>query len=141
MSTFPDAASWRTACAGDASLAAWAGPWSVCFAIASGPETTVFTLTDGKVQPGGGEPAFTLAAPDAVWAQFLLPIPPRHHHGIFAMHYRVADFSIQGNQIAFMQHAHVARRVLEIGKWLALGNPAPVPVSLAPREGSRPVPQ
>ena len=40
-----------------------------------------------------------------------------------------------------MQHAHVARRVLEVGKWLALGNAAPVPVSLHPRGGARPVPE
>jgi pimeloyl-ACP methyl ester carboxylesterase len=141
MSTFPDAATWRAACVGDASLAAWAGPWSVCFAIASGSDTTVFSLADGAVQADGGQPAFTLAAPDAVWAKFLLPIPPRHYHGIFAMHYRIPEFSIQGDQLVFMQHAHIARRVLEIGKWLALGKTVPVPLSLAPREGPRAVPK
>ena len=44
---------------------------------------------------------------------------------------RVPEFTVRGDQLAFMQHAHVARRVLEIGKWLALGNQPPVPVSLA----------
>ena len=107
----------------------------MCFAIASGTDTTVFSLADGKIQPNGGDPAFTLAAPESVWAKFLLLIPPRHHHGMFAMHYRIPEFEIQGDQLAFMQHAHVARRVLEIGKWLAWGNQGPVPVSLAPREG------
>jgi len=29
-----------------------------------------------------------------------------------------------------LQHAHIARRVLEIGKWLALGGTLPVPVSM-----------
>ena len=140
MSTFPDAATWRAACAGDATLAAWAGPWSVCFAIAAGPDATVFSLVDGKVREGGTEPEFTLAAPAEVWAKFLMPVPPRHHHGIFAMHYRIPEFAIQGDQLAFMQHAHVARRTLEVGKWLALGNQAPVPVSLSPREGPRAVP-
>jgi pimeloyl-ACP methyl ester carboxylesterase len=141
MSTFPDIASWRAVCAGDATIAAWSGPWSVSFAIASGAHTSVFSVVDGKVQACGGDPAFTLAAPDAVWAKFLLPIPPRHHHGMFAMHYRVPEFVIQGDQLVFMQHAHVARRILEIGKWLALGNKAPVPLSLAPREGPRAVPK
>jgi pimeloyl-ACP methyl ester carboxylesterase len=141
MRIFPDIASWREACAGDATLAAWAGPWAVSFAIASGADTSVFSLVDGKVQPDGGNPAFTLAAPDAVWAKFLLAVPPRHHHGIFAMHYRVPEFAIQGDQLVFMQHAHVARRVVEIGKWLSLGHTAPVPLSLAPREGPRPVPK
>ena len=46
-------------------------------------------------------------------------------HGIFAMHYRVPEFSIGGDQLTFMQHAHVARRVLEIGKWLAHGYKGP----------------
>jgi pimeloyl-ACP methyl ester carboxylesterase len=141
MSRFPHIALWREACAADATLAAWAGPWSVSFAIASGAGTSVFNVVDGKVQPDGGDPAFTLAAPDAVWAKFLLPVPPRHHHGIFAMHYRVPEFAIQGEQLVFMQHAHVARRVLEIGKWLSLGNKPPVPGSLAPREGPRAVPK
>jgi pimeloyl-ACP methyl ester carboxylesterase len=141
MSTFPDIATWRETCAGDATLAAWAGPWSVCFAIASGPDTSVFSLVDGKVQPGADDPDFTLAAPDAVWAKFLLPVPPRHHHGIFAMHYRVPEFAIQGDQLVFMQHAHVARRILEVGKWLALGHKPPVPLSLAPRAGPRAVPK
>jgi hypothetical protein len=141
MSSFPPAASWREACAGDATLAAWAGPWSISFAVASGADVIVFELVEGKVQPAGGSPAFTLAAPEEVWAKFLLPVPPRHHHGIFALHYRVPEFSIQGDSLAFMQHAHVARRVLDIGKWLALGNALPVPVSLAPRGGPRAVPQ
>jgi pimeloyl-ACP methyl ester carboxylesterase len=39
-----------------------------------------------------------------------------------------------------MQHAHIARRVLDIGKWLAMGNSAPVPVTLQPRTGDRAVP-
>jgi pimeloyl-ACP methyl ester carboxylesterase len=141
MSTFPEAASWREACTDDASLTAWAGPWSVCFAIASGPDTTVFNLQDGKVQHNGADPAFTLSAPAAIWAKFLLPIPPRHHHGLFAMHYRLPEFAIQGDQRAFMQHVHIARRMLEIGKWLALGNTPPTPLSLAPRGGPRAVPK
>lgn len=141
MNAFPGAASWREACAGDATLTAWAGPWSVSFAIASGADTTVFSLVDGKVQSGSGDPVFTLAAPDAVWAKFLQPVPPRHHHGIFAMHYRIPEFAIEGDSLVFMQYAHVARRVLEVGKWLSMGNALPVPVSLAPREGPRAVPK
>jgi pimeloyl-ACP methyl ester carboxylesterase len=121
-------------------LAAWAGPWSLCFAVQSGDATGVFALEDGRVQPGTGTPAFTLRASPAVWAKFLEPVPPRHHHGIFAMMYRVPEFSIDGDRLCFMQHAHIARRVLEIGKWLALGHAAPVPVSLQPRSGIRPVP-
>ena len=140
MTVFPDAAAWRNACAADAVLITWAGPWNACFAIACDGEATVFELIEGRVVGDGGTPAFTLAAPSSIWAKFLQPVPPRHHHGIFAMMYRLPEFSIGGDQLAFMQHAHVARRVLEIGKWLVMGKASPVPVSLHPRGGVRAVP-
>jgi pimeloyl-ACP methyl ester carboxylesterase len=50
----------------------------------------------------------------------------------------VPDFAIEGDMLAFMQYVHVVRRVLEIGKWVALGNVLPVPVTLAPASGKRP---
>ena len=78
MSRFPEAAAWRAACADDAVLAVWAGPWSCCFAIDRGGEVTVFALEQGKVTPGTGTPAFTLSAPATIWDKFLEPIPPRH---------------------------------------------------------------
>ncbi len=140
MTAFPDPATWRAACADDAVLAAWAGPWSVCFAIERDGIATVFTLEDGRVQPEAGTPAFTLSAPGSVWEKFLQPIPPRHYHGIFAMLYRVPEFAIGGDQLTFMQHAHLARRILDIGKWLAFGRPTPVPVWLNPSTGPRPTP-
>jgi pimeloyl-ACP methyl ester carboxylesterase len=145
MSRFPDAAAWRAACAGDATLAAWAGPWSICFAVSVDGEATIFSLKEGRMQPSADAPqaetpAFTLAASASVWAKFLEPVPPRHHHGIFAMLYRVPEFAVQGDQLAFMQYAHVVRRVLDIGKFLALGHAGPVPEILAPRGGARPTP-
>jgi len=140
MTGFPNAFAWRAACAADAVLATWAGPWAVCFAIKSGSDATIFNFVEGQVAADPGSPAFILAAPEAIWARFLEPVPPRHHHGIFAMMYRLPEFSIQGDELVFMQHAHVARRVLEVGKWLALGRSLPVPVSLHPRGGARGVP-
>ena len=56
------------------------------------------------------------------------------------MMYRVPEFQIKGETLAFMQHAHLARRVLDIGKWLALGHTAPAPVWLAPRGGPTSMP-
>src|SRR5262249_44053069 len=132
MTAFPDAVAWRAACAADAVLGTWAGPWGVCFAVKSGGDTTAFNFTEGRVAANPATPAFILTAPEATWAQFLEPVPPRHHHGIFAMMYRLPEFSIQGDELVFMQHAHVARRVLEVGKWLALGRGLPVPGSLHP---------
>jgi hypothetical protein len=121
MTGFPDAAAWRKACTADAVLGTWAGPWAVCFAIRSGSDTAIFNFAEGQVAADPGTPAFILAATEATWARFLEQFPPRHHHGIFAMMYRLPEFSIQGDELAFMQHAHIARRVLEVGKWLAMG--------------------
>jgi pimeloyl-ACP methyl ester carboxylesterase len=140
MSPFPTADTWRAACAADPTLRAWQGPWSVCFAIAVDGAAVVFNLVDGTVRDGAGAPAFTLNAPAAVWEKFLQPVPPRHHQGIFAMLYRVPELTRDGDELAFMRHAHVARRVLEVGKWLALGNTAPAPATLNPRGGARPTP-
>ncbi len=131
MTAWPNAAAWWEACTDDAVLAAWQGPWSVAFAVAG----TTFAFADGRLA-GGGSPQFTLTAPDSVWTKFLAPVPPRHHHGIFAMLARVPEFSVRGDQLAFLQHCHVVRRVLEVGKWLALGNTAPVPASLHPPLGT-----
>ena len=39
-------------------LAAWAGDWSVCFAIASGGDASVFTFTAGRLTPATTAPAF-----------------------------------------------------------------------------------
>ncbi len=135
MTIWPGAAAWCEACGEDAVLATWRGPWSVAFAVDSDGTTTTFAFTDGSLA-GGGISQFTLAAPDTVWSKFLAPLPPRHHHAIFAMLARVPEFSVRGDQLTFLQYAHVVRRVLEIGKWLALGRNAPVPVSLHPSLGS-----
>jgi pimeloyl-ACP methyl ester carboxylesterase len=141
MNTFPSAPAWREACLNDPVLAVWAGPWSACFAIESDGVAVAFDFVDGCVQPGDGSPLFSLATSAAVWSKFLKTLPPRHHHGIFAMLYRVPDFQIKGEMVAFMQHAHLARRVLDIGKWLALGHAGPAPAMLAPRGGERPKPR
>ncbi|MGD0433607.1 MAG: hypothetical protein ABSA58_21205, partial [Acetobacteraceae bacterium] len=71
---FPSAADWRAACRNDPVLSVWAGQWSVCFAIESGEVAVSFDFVDGCVQEGAGAPLFTLAAPDAIWEKFLLPV-------------------------------------------------------------------
>ena len=129
---FPPIAAWRAACAIDPALSVWAGAWSVAFAIVDGAETYRFAFQDGRIASTDGDPAFTLAAPAAAWAAFRAPVPPRHHHAIFAMLMRVPGARLAGDQLAFMQYAHVVRRVLDIGRFLARGGVAPAPVSLRP---------
>ncbi len=131
---------WRAACADDAVLAAWAGPWDVCFALRSDDAEINFQFTAGRCTADAGMAAFTLSAPGAVWGKFLQPVPPRHHHAIFALRMRVPKFAVLGDELSFAQHVHLARRVLEIGKHLVLGGQAPAPVSLHPPLAADPAP-
>ena len=94
MSGFPPLPVWHAACATDPVLANWAGDWSACFAIAYGDQIAVFTFEKGALRPAGGTPSFTLSAPAEICDKFLLPVPPRHYHGMFAMMYRLPDFRI-----------------------------------------------
>jgi pimeloyl-ACP methyl ester carboxylesterase len=123
---------WLAACDTDAVLAAWAGPWDVCFALRCDDAVMAFRFAQGRFVADTGEPAFTLSAPASVWEKFLLPVPPRHHHAIFAMRMRVPEFAVLGDELCFAQHVHLARRVLEIGKHLMLGGKAPAPAWLHP---------
>ncbi len=116
------------------------GTWAARFAIDTGAGIAGFTFAEGSGSEIGGPPDFTFAAPAEVWAKYLQAVPPRHHHSLFAMLARVPGARVEGDALGFHQHAHVLRRVLEIGKWLALGNAAPAPVSLRPSLGATPLP-
>jgi pimeloyl-ACP methyl ester carboxylesterase len=127
----PDAAgflaAWRAAAEGDALLRRWGRHAAIRFALESGG-----TAVDFACNAPPGAPAFTLTAPASVWAKALLPLSPRHHHSLFALRMRVPEFALRGEELAFVQHCHLARRVVEIGRWIATGRAAPVPESLRP---------
>ena len=140
MSALPDSTAWHAAVAVDPVLAVWAGAWSFRFTIASGNASVGFAFADGRLTGTGGPPQATLRAAPEAWARFLTPVPPRHHHNFFAMLARVPGTAVEGDLLSFYQHAHVARRVLEIGRWLASGHPAPAPASAHPPGTPAPVP-
>jgi len=58
MSPFSPAAAWRGACVSDPVLAAWAGEWSVCFAIESNGESATFDFAGGHARLHDGTPLF-----------------------------------------------------------------------------------
>ncbi len=136
MTTWPDTddfrAAWHAACGEDAVLAAYAGPWSVDFAIAQDRANFPFAFRDGRIATPAAAPDYRFTAPAEIWAKFLQPIPPRHHHVVLAMLARVPEVKLEGDTKRFAQTCHVLRRVLEIGKHLALGGPLPVPNALRP---------
>ena len=134
MSAWPNAAAWCDACADDAVLAAWRGPWSVAFAVADdGTTTSPSSTADCRV-------AESLSSPSPHRPRSGRNSSPRCRRGTIT---RCSpcwpgcqSSPIRGDQLAFLQHCHVVRRVLEIGKWLALGRTAPVPASLHPPLGT-----
>jgi len=137
MSTLPDpslARGVRRRC----DTRAWAGPWSVCFAIAevghSGRTPTCSAWWTARSSPT----LATRTSPGCAGGRldkFLLPVPaaspPRHLRDALSRA-GVRPFRVISSCHA---DAHVARRILEVGKWLALGHKPPVPLSLAPRAG------
>lgn len=116
-------AAWQAAAAADPLLRRWGGPAAVRFAFASGDAAVGFAFG----QPPPAAPAFILRAPPEIWAKALQPVPPRHHHALFALRMRVPGFTVEGEELAFAQHCHLARRLLEIARWVAEGRSGPVP--------------
>ncbi|HEY7926631.1 MAG TPA: alpha/beta hydrolase [Candidatus Dormibacteraeota bacterium] len=64
---------------------------------------------------------FTLSAPPPTWQRFLEPMPPRHHHDLFAMWMRVGDFRVDGDRRLFMASARVVRRLSELAREVVSG--------------------
>ena len=125
---------WLDAAARDPVLRGQIGHARFAFALEQDGVGPIFVVENGAItRRAGAPPDFSLAAPAAIWEKFLAPIPPRHHHHILAMRARVPEFAITGNDLCFVQHCHIIRRILDVGRWLARGNAAPAPASLRPR--------
>lgn len=134
---------WTDAAMRDPSLTGQIAHARITFALEQDGAGPVFAIADGALAlTMDAKPDATLSAPAAVWKEYLQPIPKRHHHNLFAMRARVAEFAILGDELRFMQHCHIVRRILDIGRWLMRGNAAPAPASLRPRLGAdaRPCP-
>ena len=106
------------------------------FSIAEPGFAVSLDIADGKLTLGPGEDAPTrFGAEAAIWEKFLLPLPPRHHHNLFALRMRVPGFSVEGDELAWAQHAHLLRRTLDLARWLKRGEAGPAPASLRPSLG------
>lgn len=115
---------WVEHCRHDAQLAVFARLAAVAFAIEAGSRRVGFRVADGVITAFEGDPEFTLVAPVAAWDRFFQPVPEPLHHHFLAMRMRVPGTEVAGSELAFAQHAHLARRVLELGRELLHG-PAP----------------
>ncbi|MFC3102531.1 alpha/beta fold hydrolase [Salinisphaera aquimarina] len=108
---------WQEACGRDRDLAGLAIGADVSFAISCGDTHAVFTFCNGYCQSDSGrQPAFTLVADDSDWETFFLKEPPPAYQSFFGMLMRVSSASIAGDELVMAQHAHLVRRVLDIGR-------------------------
>lgn len=134
-------ARWQAALDADAVLARLLPHARARFALVQPAFGITVALADGTARLLPGEAAPTrFAAPADVWHHFLQPLPPRHHHNLFAMRMRAPGFAMEGDELAWMQHAHLLRRALEVGRWVANGGDGAPPESFRPRIGPAPCP-
>ncbi len=128
------AARWQDAARGDAALARMAAQGMPSGGMPSSGMAgfSLAGVAFGAAGFGEGPARFSLEAPEGAWARALAFMPERHHHSLFAMRMRVPGFAIVGDELAFAQHAHMARRVLELGRWVMAGKGGAAPEFLGP---------
>ena len=130
-------ARWRALCEADAALARDLPGAAARFALEQGGSRLVLGFAEGRATLSeGGEADTAFAAPASTWAKFLEPVPPRHHHNLFAMRMRVPEFEAAGDELVWAQHCHLLRRALDLGRWALRGGEGPAPASLRPILGT-----
>jgi pimeloyl-ACP methyl ester carboxylesterase len=135
------AASFVEACAADDELQATATRSRFAFGWSVGGRRVLVACAEGAVTVAGADggttaadppgavptvPAFSLAGPAGVWADWLRPVPPAGRHDVMAM-IVTGGIQLDGDPAAFGQHLRVTRRLLELARTccLSLAGAAP----------------
>lgn len=128
---------WQALCDADPILRHRLPGGLASFALVQPGFALALDVADGRItlREGGDAPTRFLAEA-ATWQKFLEPIPPRHHHNLFALRMRVPGFSVEGDELAWAQNAHILRRALDLARWLRRGETGPAPASLRPSLGA-----
>ena len=133
----PTAEAWRRRCASDEALAALAVNVDVAFGVDSTDDRTTFAFSDGRLDPDAtpDQLAFSIRATTESWREYYTSVPRPTYQNFFGMLMRVDGTHVHGDQLAFAQHAHVVRRVLELGRPEVAPKPAePSASNHVPRE-------
>jgi pimeloyl-ACP methyl ester carboxylesterase len=130
-------ARWQALLDADAVLPRWLPGAEARFAIVEEGHALTLAFAEGRARVEANDAAPTrFTAPAGVWSRFLARTPPRHHHNLFALRMRVPGFAMEGEELPWLQHAHILRRALDLARWTAWGEPGLAPESLRPRLGS-----
>ncbi|MBB4933039.1 pimeloyl-ACP methyl ester carboxylesterase [Lipingzhangella halophila] len=132
---------WSGRCARDPELATLAQGATVGFGLRHGTDRAEFRFSDGRFATGASAattesgPEFEVSAPPAEWSRFFEAVPRPPYQSFFGMLMRVSGAEVLGDELVFAQHAHLVRRVLELGREAASGAAAPDARS-APADGA-----
>lgn len=122
---------WVQACRTDGELASLSAAATVTFGIRSGGQEARFGFIDGRFTESTATTDFVLIAAPLDWRRFFQAVPPPAYQNFFGMRMRVPSAQIEGSELAMAQHAHLVRRVLELGRQAISGHgegPAAPPV-------------
>ncbi|MEV0698001.1 alpha/beta hydrolase [Saccharopolyspora sp. NPDC050389] len=119
-----DLEQWADICRSDEELSSLAAAATVTFGIRCGELHALFAFIDGRLAAPTGDPDFVLVAAPADWSKFFQSVPPPAYQNFFGMRMRVPSARVEGSELAMAQHAHIVRRVLELGRAAVSGRPA-----------------
>ena len=120
------------ACRGDARLRVMCRGADICFALADDRGAHRLRLCAGEIV-AGERPAFTIRLADDGWARLLAPSPVAGDQHLLPM-LRDGRGALEGDELAFAQHLHLVRRLIEALR------PAPAPAApAAPTPARRPL--
>lgn len=106
---------WLEAARQDAQLSAFRRAASIRLGLSDGTDAIVVDVSPDALGLGRAADV-TLVAPAAAWEQLLSSTPAPTMHHFLAMRMRVDGAGIEGDELAFAQHAHVVRRLLELAR-------------------------
>jgi len=125
---------WRALCVNDEVLRSRLPGAQGRFAVIQSGFAITITFSDAMVGLAMGSEAETrFIASGAIWDEFLKLRPARHHHHLYALRMRVPEFSAEGDELTWAQHAHLLRRVFDLARWTLTGTSMPAPASLRPQ--------
>jgi pimeloyl-ACP methyl ester carboxylesterase len=115
----------QAAARADRELAAFAVHADFFFRLISSEHQADFLFRPGEVliqERLAGSPQVFFEAPAALWEKFFSVAPPPPYHGLWAMKMRAPEFKVTGDELKLAQHAHIVRRVLELGREVLHGS-------------------
>jgi pimeloyl-ACP methyl ester carboxylesterase len=130
---------WRALCASDETLRSRLPGAIGRFAVLQPGFAITLELSDTSVEISPSSDAdMRFSATAAIWDEFLKTRPARHHHHLYALRMRVPGFSVEGDELAWAQHAHILRRIFDLARWALHGADRLAPTSLRPQLGGGP---